>query len=128
MQLDGKIRFVINQESPVAPMAIRIAHQIVDDVHHVVPIRIVLLNHCFACCIMIRSVDFDELHRYYTVMKGGNQFPAADFYPLKLGSFINHLIDIKALGLDAIAMIKKSSKIRYPNYTDIGVIRITEAL
>ena len=53
MQADGPVVSIVDQNPPVSPMSVRISHKIVDDVHHIVILRIKIQDKLFRLDVMV---------------------------------------------------------------------------
>ena len=96
MQPDRLIRLIVHQQTPVFPMAVGVAHQIIQNVHHIVSVGIQFQNFIQRVPIMICAVDIVGCISHKAISLRGHNFADGNQLILKHPLLIQNLMTVKA--------------------------------
>ena len=96
MQPDSFIRLIVHQQAPVFPMAVGVAHQIIQNVHHIVSVGIQFQNFIQRVPIMVCAVDIISCIRHKAISLRGHDFTDRNWLILKHPLLIQNLMTVKA--------------------------------
>ena len=96
MQTDRLIRLIVHQQTPVFPMAVDVAHQIIQNIHHIVSVSIQFQNFIQRVPIMVCAVDIVGCIRHKAISLRGHDFADRNRLVLKHSLLIQNLMAVKA--------------------------------
>ena len=91
MQADGLIVGVPDKNPPVAPMPVRISHEIIDNIHHIILAAVKTQHIAFGVAVMVLAVDFKGFHGYNRIFFRGDIAADTDFFAVKTALLIKYL-------------------------------------
>ena len=98
MEPDWTVGLVIHQQPPVSPVPVRVSHEIIQYVHHMVGISIQLKDMIQSIYLMVLGIDLKGFPGYKAVSQGTHKTAAADPCPVIKSFFVADLSAGKAPG------------------------------
>jgi len=92
MELQRQIRAVVDPESPVSPVPVRISDKIINDVHYVISVGVITDDHFFYSRIMMSGIDAGIFHGNDASFCRGDEKTGTDTYAFIFIGLIKDLV------------------------------------